>query len=64
MPGAMLAPNVTYMTTSDLQQRAEHHASEAERLLAGRLGFITNLIKAGAHAGLAVYYSLEARRSS
>jgi hypothetical protein len=41
------------MSTSELEQRAEHHAREAERLLEGRLGFITNIIKAGVHATLA-----------
>jgi hypothetical protein len=44
------------------QERAEHHAKEAERLLTGRLGIITNYVKAGAHASLAVYYSLQVRR--
>ena len=37
--------------------RAEHHAQEAERLLQGRLGLITNYVKAQAHATLAVYYT-------
>ena len=37
-------------------QRAERHASEAERLLRGRLGFISNHVKAEAHATLALYY--------
>jgi hypothetical protein len=37
--------------------RAAHHAAEAERLLTGRLGFVTNLIKAQVHASLAVYYA-------
>jgi len=46
----------TDTTQSDLQ-RAERHAAEAERLLAGRLGIITNYVKAQAHATLAVYYS-------
>ena len=41
------------------QKRAEYHAKEAERLLAGRLGIITNIVKAGVHATLAVYYSTE-----
>ena len=50
------------MNRTNLQHRAEHHASEAERLLAGRLGFITNIIKAGAHATLAVYYADAAHR--
>ena len=40
-------------------QRAEHHASEAERLLASR--WLSSHVKAQAHATLAVYYS--ARRS-
>lgn len=37
-------------------QRAEYHADEAERLLRGRLGIITNFVKAEAHATLALYY--------
>lgn len=37
-------------------QRAEFHADEAERLLKGRLGIITNVVKAQAHATLALYY--------
>jgi len=41
------------------QKLAEYHAKEAERLLAGRLGIITNIVKAGVHATLAVYYSTE-----
>lgn len=57
------ARSVPGMSNADLQQRAEHHAREAERLLAGRLGIITNIIKAGVHATLAVYYSNEARRA-
>ena len=36
-------------------QRAEHHASEAERLLRSRL--ISSHVKAQAHATLALYYS-------
>ena len=36
------------------QQRAEHHAHEAERLLAGR--FLSSHVKAQAHATLALYY--------
>ncbi len=50
------------MDKSDLEQRAEAHAREAERLLAGRLGVITNIIKAGVHATLAVYYSGQSQR--
>jgi hypothetical protein len=46
----------TDATQSDLQ-RAEQHAAEAERLLNGRLGLITNYVKAEAHATLAVYYA-------
>ncbi len=38
-------------------ERAEHHALEAERLLEGRLGIITNYVKAQVHATLAVYYA-------
>ena len=39
-------------------ERAEYHASEAERLLEGRLGIITNFVKAQVHATLAVYYAM------
>jgi hypothetical protein len=46
----------------DPRQLADHHAKEDERLLADRLGIITNIVKAGAHATLAVYYSNQARR--
>ena len=42
-------------------ERAEHHAQEAERLLQGRLGIITNYVKAQAHATLAVYYATRQR---
>lgn len=52
------------MSKSDLEQRAEDHAREAERLLAGRLGLINNVIKAGVHATLAVYYATQAQQSS
>jgi hypothetical protein len=38
-------------------QRAEQHAAEAERLLRGKLGIVTNYVKAQAHATLAVYYA-------
>jgi hypothetical protein len=38
-------------------QRAEHHASEAERLLKGR--FLSSYVKAQVHATLAVYYSAQ-----
>jgi hypothetical protein len=38
-------------------ERAEHHAQEAERLLTGKLGLITNYVKAQVHATLAVYYA-------
>ena len=41
---------------TDASQRAEQHAQEAERLLKGRLGIITNYVKAQVHATLAVYY--------
>lgn len=50
------------MHSNDLAQRAEYHASEAERLLAGKLGIITNIVKAGVHATLAVYYSGKAQQ--
>ena len=46
----------THATQSDLE-RAEQHAAEAERLLAGKLGIITNYVKAQGHATLAVYYA-------
>jgi hypothetical protein len=45
------------MTSGTDVARAAHHAAEAERLLASRLGFITNLVKAQAHASLAIYYA-------
>jgi hypothetical protein len=45
------------VTTGSDIARAAHHATEAERLLSGRLGFLTNLIKAQVHASLAIYYS-------
>jgi hypothetical protein len=51
------------MEQTDLPQRAEHHAAEAERLLAGRLGLINNVFKAGVHATLAVYYATESQRT-
>src|SRR5262249_31767726 len=44
----------TTQPQTDLQ-RAELHAREAERLLKGRLGLITNYVKAEAHATLALY---------
>jgi hypothetical protein len=50
------------MSKSELEQRAEHHAQEAERLLADRLGLINRTIKAGVHATLAVYYAAQAQR--
>ena len=50
------------MNETDLQHRAEYHAGEAERLLAGRLGLINNVIKAGVHASLAVYYATQSQR--
>jgi hypothetical protein len=49
---------VSEVTTGSDVARAAHHAHEAERLLATRLGIITNLIRAQAHASLAVYYAL------
>jgi hypothetical protein len=52
------------MSEHELQRRAEHHANEAERLLAGKLGVITNIVKAGVHATLAVYYTTQAQRLS
>ena len=44
--------------------RAEQHAQEAERLLEGRLGIITNYVKAQAHATLAVYYATRQSNST
>ena len=44
------------VTSTDLQ-RAEQHAAEAERLLKGKLGIVTNYVKAQVHATLAVYYA-------
>jgi hypothetical protein len=46
---------------TDMRERAERHAKEAEQLLARRFGFLDNTLKAQAHATLAVYYSGEAR---
>ena len=46
----------TSFSQADLR-RAEQHANEAERLLKGRLGLITNYVKAEAHATLALYYA-------
>jgi hypothetical protein len=46
----------TDTTRIDLE-RAEQHAAEAERLLAGRLGIVTNYVKAQVHATLALYYA-------
>jgi hypothetical protein len=40
-----------------MNERAEHHAKEAERLLQGRFGIISNYVKAQVHATLAVYYA-------
>jgi hypothetical protein len=37
-------------------QRAEYHATEAERLLKGRLKLISSHVEAQVHATLAVYY--------
>jgi hypothetical protein len=50
-------------TQQDLRQLADRHAKEAERLLAGRMGWINSTLKAGVHASLAIYYSAEARRT-
>jgi hypothetical protein len=46
----------TNVTSTDLQ-RAEQHAAEAERLLKGKLGIVTNYVKAQVHATLALYYA-------
>jgi hypothetical protein len=53
---------VLFMEQTDRKHLAEQHAAEAERLLAGRLGLINNVIKAGVHATLAVYYASESHR--
>ena len=50
------------MTTGSDVARAAHHAAEAERLLSGRLGLLTNLIKAQVHASLAIYYATREAR--
>jgi hypothetical protein len=42
-------------------ERAKRHAEEAERLLQGRLGIISNYVKAQVHATLAVYYATKQR---
>jgi hypothetical protein len=55
---------VTCMNRIDSRDLAAQHAAEAERLLAGRLGLINNVIKAGVHATLAVYYAAESRRTA
>jgi len=47
---------MTTNTNQSDRQRAERHAAEAERLLAGRLGIVTNYVNARAHATRAVYY--------
>ena len=44
-----------------MSQRAEHHAQEAERLLQGKLGIVTNYVKAQVHATLAVYCASQQR---
>ena len=46
----------THTIPTDLQ-RAEQHAAEAERLLRGKLGIVTNYVKAQVHATLALYYA-------
>lgn len=43
-------------STTDPARVAEHHAKEAERLLANRFGLINLFMKAQVHATLAVYY--------
>ena len=47
--------------TADMRQRAEHHASEAERLL--KSWWLSTHVKGQVHATLAVYYSARAERS-
>jgi hypothetical protein len=49
------------MTRADLEKRADQHATEAEQLLAKRFGILDNVLKAEAHATLAVYYMTQAR---
>ena len=63
MTPVFVRATVLGMNDTDPQQRAEHHAAEAERLLTGRLGLINNVIKAGVHATLAVYYATESQRA-
>jgi hypothetical protein len=46
---------MTTVPTPADAQRAEHHASEAERLLESR--WLSSHVKAQVHATLAVYYS-------
>lgn len=46
----------------EAREAADRHAREAERLLAKRWDVITTIVKACAHASLAVYYATEARR--
>jgi hypothetical protein len=46
----------TLATPTD-RARAEEHTAEAERLLKGKLGIVTNYVKAQVHATLAVYYA-------
>jgi hypothetical protein len=52
---------LTGMSHLEQRQRAEQHATEAERLLARRFGFLDNTLKAQAHTTLAVYYATRAQ---
>lgn len=44
---------------TDLRERAEHHAHEAERLL--KSWWLSSHVQAQVHATLAVYYSVSER---
>ena len=61
---ALNAVKTLTMNETPLHERAEQHAAEAERLLAGRMGFVNNIIKANAHATLAVYYADAEQRAT
>ena len=50
---------MTSVAAHDDLQRAEHHASEAERLLESR--WISSYVKAQVHASLALYYAARRR---
>jgi hypothetical protein len=48
-------------TPEVLRERAEHHATEAERLL--KSWWLSTHVKAQVHATLAVYYTTRAERA-